>query len=598
MKFKELAVYFEKICDTSSRLTITHLLAELFKKLNSDEIRKTIYLLQGRVAPIFEKIEFGMADRMVIKSVAIALNLEPRLLENQNKKIGDLGKTVIHFKKQIRSFDEKDLSILEVYNNLHKLATASGIGSQEIKINILANLIRQLDPLSACFLVRIPVGVMRLGFSDMTVLDAFSWMIKGDKSFRPEIEKAYHVRPDLGLIGEVIKKQGVDGLKKIKPEVFTPILMMRAERLSSSKEIIEKIGKAAIEPKYDGFRLQVHFKKNGSLQEVRLYSRNLEEVSFMYPDIIEGVKKEVKAKEIIFEGEAIGFDPQTGNFLPFQETAQRKRKYGIEEKIKEIPLKLFVFEILYLNGKNCLNVPYIERRRELEKVVRVTGDIFKDTILIAPEHIVSDEKKLEILFDDALTRGLEGIIAKKLDGIYQPGARGWNWIKFKRSYSSKIEDTIDTLVMGYDYGRGKRTVFGMGAFLVGIYDEKEDKFKTVAKIGTGLTDVEWRELKKRADKFKTDKKPALYDVDKMMAVDIWTKPAIVVEIKADEITKSPVHTAGRKLKSSKNGQAFEVDIPGFALRFPRLERFRDDKRPEDVTTLKEIEKMYGEQGKK
>ncbi len=598
MKFKELAVYFKKISSTSSRLTITHLLAELFKKLKSDEIRKTIYLLQGRVVPLFEKIEFGMAEKMVIKSVAIALNLEPRLLENQNKKIGDLGKTVIHFKKQIRSFDEKDLSILEVYDNLHKLATASGIGSQEIKINILANLIRQLDPLSACFLVRIPTGVMRLGFSDMTVLDAFSWMIKGDKSLRPEIEKAYHVRPDLGLIGEIIKKEGINGLKKTKPVVFTPILMMRAERLSSGKEIIEKIGKAAIEPKYDGFRLQVHFKRKDEGGEVRLYSRNLEEVSFMYPDVIEGVKKEVKAKEIIFEGEAIGFDPQTGNFLPFQETVQRKRKYGIEEKIKEIPLKLFVFELLYLDGKSYLNIPYIERRRELEKVIKVTGDIFKDTILIAPEHIVSDEKKLEILFDDAITKGLEGIIAKKLDGIYQPGARGWNWIKFKRSYSSKIEDTIDTLVMGYDYGRGKRTSFGIGAFLVGVYNEDEDKFKTVAKIGTGLTDEEWRELKKRADKFKTDKKPALYDIDKMMAVDVWTKPAIVVEIKADEITKSPVHTAGRKLKPSKNGQAFEVDIPGFALRFPRLERFRDDKRPEEVTTLEEVEKMYKEQQSK
>ncbi len=591
MKFSELAAYFEKIESTSSRLTITHLLAELFKKLKYEEIRKTIYLLQGRVAPMFEKIEFGMAERMVIKSIILALNLEKRLFEKQYKKVGDLGKTVAYFKKQIKSFDEKDLSVLEVYDSLYKMAVASGVGSQEIKITILAGLIRQLDALSACYLVRIPIGVMRLGFSDMTVLDAFSWMVKGDKSLRQAIEKAYHVRPDLGFIGETIKKEGVEGLKKIKPEVFTPILMMRAERLSSSEEIIKKIGKTAVEPKYDGFRLQVHYNKSAD-RMVRLYSRNLEEVTYMYPDVIDGIKKEINAEKVILEGEAIGFDPQTGNFLPFQETVQRKRKYEIETKAKEIPLKLFVFELLYLNGKSYLNIPFLERRRTLEKIIKLTGDIFKDTILIAPENIVEEEKKLELLFDDAISKGLEGIIAKKLDGLYQPGARGWNWIKFKRSYASKIEDTIDCLVMGYDFGKGKRTGFGIGAFLVGVYDKKGDRYVTVAKIGTGLSDEEWRELKKRSDKLKTDKKPAFYEVDKIMAVDVWIKPSLVVEIRADEITRSPVHTAGRTLKPSKNGQAVEVDIPGFALRFPRLERFRDDKRPEDVTTFEELEKMF------
>ncbi|MBI2641207.1 ATP-dependent DNA ligase, partial [Candidatus Roizmanbacteria bacterium] len=488
------------------------------------------------------------------------------------------------------------LSVMDVYQGLYKVATASGTGSQDVKIQSLTYLIRSLDPLSCRFVVRIPVGVLRLGFSDMTVLDAYSWMLKGDKSLRPIIEKAYHVRPDLGQLGYVLKSEGVAGLKKMKPAVFTPILMMRAERLSSSKEIIEKIGKCAVEYKYDGFRIQGHYKKNRK-GKVELFSRNLEDVTFMYPDLVEGIRKEVKAEEIIFEGEAIGFDPHSGNYLPFQETAQRKRKYGIEDKVKEIPLKLFAFELLYLDGENFLNIPYIERRRALEKSVKLTGDIFKDTLLVASEMLIDDPKKLELMFDDAVSKGLEGIIAKKLTGVYKPGAREWNWIKFKRSYSSKIEDTIDCLVMGYDYGKGKRAKFGIGAFLVGIYDEKQDKFLTVAKIGTGLFDEEWRELKKRSGKFKTDHKAALYEVDKLMDVDVWIKPAIVVEIKADEITKSPVHTAGRILKPSKSGKAFEVDVPGFALRFPRLVKFRDDKRPEEVTTLEEVKKMYSH-GKK
>lgn len=596
MKFSQLALYFKEIEQTSPRLKITELLSDLFKKLDENEIDKTLYLLQGRVVPVFEKLDFGMAERMIIKATVQALNMEKRMFENQFKKMGDLGETIEHFKKQIKSFDERDLSIQEVYKSLYELTKLTGIGSQEKKINIIASLIRQLDPLAACYLVRIPLARMRLGFSDMTVLDAFSWMITGDKSLRSIIEKAYHVRPDLGYIGHTLKAHGITGLKHVKPVLFTPIIMMRAERLSSGHEIIEKIGKSIIEPKYDGFRLQIHYKK--ATGEVRLFSRNLDDVSYMYPDIVEGVKKEVKANEIIFEGEAIGFDPHSGNFLPFQDTVQRKRKYDIAEKAKEIPLKLFSFELLYCDAHSFIETAFIERRRMLEKAIKLSGDIFKDTIMLAPEITTDNEKKLELMFDDAISKGLEGVIAKKINGIYQAGARGWNWIKFKKSYSAKIEDTIDTLIMGYDFGKGKRAEFGIGAFLVGVYDETRDQFMTVAKIGTGLSDDEWREVKKRCEQIKSKKKPALYDVDHMMEVDVWVKPKIVVEIKADEITRSPVHTAGRKLKLTKSGNAQEIDTSGYALRFPRLVHFRDDKRPEDITSLKEVEAMFKAQGKK
>ncbi len=593
MKFKQFAFYIEQIDSTASRLSITNLLAELFKKLDKDEIEKTVYLLQGRLAPLFDPIEFGMAEKMIGRAVCVVLNLEQKEFNRELKKIGDLGKTTEYFKKQITTLDSKDLSILEVYSELYRLAVAAKEGSQDVKIQILAKLIAQLDHLSCRYLVRIPVGVLRLGFSDMTVLDAFSWMLKGDKSLRPQIEKAYHVRPDLGYIGKILKSEGVSGLRNVKPKIFTPILMMRAERLSSAKEIIEKIGKCAVESKYDGFRLQIHYKKG----QVRLYSRNLEEVSLMYPDVIEGVKKEMKAEDAIFEGEAIGFDANSGDLLPFQETSQRKRKYDIEEMAKKIPLKLFAFELLYVNGENYLDKPFSERRKKLISIINTTGDMLKDVIQKAPDEITDDEKRLEFLFDEAITKGLEGIIAKKLSGVYKPGAREWNWIKFKRSYSSKIHDTIDCLVMGYDYGKGKRTGFGIGAFLVGVFDDKQDKFLTVAKIGTGLSDEEWKQLKVQSSKFKLKTKPNNYDVDKMNECDVWISPAIVVEIKADEITRSAVHTAGRILKTSKSGKAFDVDVSGYALRFPRLQRFRDDKRPSDATTVREIDKMFSKQGK-
>ncbi len=582
MKFSALAKYFEEIEKTSSRLIITTLLSDLFKKLNAEEIEKTVYLLQGRVAPLFDKVEFGIAEKMVIRSILQALQLDKELFAKEFAKLGDVGTTVEHFKKQYPSLEEKDVTIIEVFGELERLAGKSGTGSQEMKMGIIAALIRQLDALSCRYLVRIPLGVMRLGFSDMTILDGFSWMLTGDKTLRKTIEEAYHVRPELGYIGKVLKEKGIQGVKHIVPVLFTPILMMRAERLSSGEEIVAQIGRCAVEPKYDGFRLQAHYSREKNI--VRLYSRNLEDVSFMYPDIVEAIKKNVTAKEIIFEGEAIGFDPKTGDLLPFQETVQRKRKYGIEEMVKSVPLKFFAFDLLYVNGTNYIMEPFIKRRAQLEKTVKDNK-----TITIASHIITDDSAKIEVMFDKALSKGLEGILAKKLDGVYQAGARGWNWIKFKRSYSAKIEDTVDCLVMGYDFGRGKRAGFGIGAFLVGVYDEKENKFVTISKIGTGLTDEEWRELKKRADKFHTNKQPVLYEVDKMMAPDTWVQPEIVVEIKADEITRSPVHTAGRVLKPSKNGKGFAVATPGYALRFPRLVRFREDKRPEEATTLKELE---------
>ncbi|MFA6017190.1 MAG: ATP-dependent DNA ligase [Patescibacteria group bacterium] len=577
MKFSELAKYFERIEKNSSRLEITRILAELFKSLSADEIGKVVYLLQGRVGPAYEGIDFGMAERTIIKSAMSALNIDRNYFEKEFKKSGDLGATVENFKKLYTSFEEKDMEVLVVYNYFYRLATASGNGSQEIKTSLLSQLIRQLDPLSGRYLVRLPTGIIRLGFSDMTILDAYSWMLKDDKSLRPTIETAYHVRPDLGFIGKTLKEKGIEGLKKIEPKIFTPIIMMKAERMSSAKEIIKQIGRCLVEPKFDGFRLQIHYlrsdPKGTDLPKVKLFSRSLEDVTFMYPDIVEGVKKEVKADELIIEGEAIGYNPKTGEFLPFQETVQRKRKYDIGAKAIEVPLKLFAFELLYLNGINFIKLPFIERRHALEKVTVKNKDISKQIIVVDHQEEVDKEDRLEQIFDKAIAKKLEGVIAKKIDGIYQPGARGWNWIKYKRSYSSKINDTIDCLVMGYDFGKGKRTDFGLGAFLVGVRDEKQDKFVTVAKIGTGLTDEEWKELKIKSEKLIVKEKPNNYLVDHQANCDIWIAPKIVVEIKADEITKSPTHTAG------------------LALRFPRLERFRDDKKPEDVTTLEELQNM-------
>ncbi|MGE5042180.1 MAG: ATP-dependent DNA ligase [Candidatus Levyibacteriota bacterium] len=590
MKFSELSIHLEKLENTASRNDMILILSELFEKVPADVFDKVMYLLQGRVAPLFEPLEFGMADKMMVRAIAQAFAVSDEKAAAEYKKVGDLGEIAQSLGGTKMG---RDGTVSQVFEVLRQVAESGGAGSVEKKIGLMAELLQDLDPLSRRFVSRIPVAKLRLGFSDMTVLDSLSWMLGKDKKARPEIERAYNIRPDLGIIGKTIKEDGLKGLSHIKPSVFTPILMARAERLSSGQEIVDKIGECAIEPKFDGFRLQAHLKREkGKGFRVKLFTRNLEEVTFMYPDVEEGLVSQIDADEVILEGEAIAYNPETNEYLPFQLTAQRKRKYDIEEMAKKIPLKLMVFDLLYLNGKNYIPEAYKDRRKAVSRIIKEGKTIYQ-----AEEQVLGDAKEIENFFDDAISRGLEGILAKKLDGTYQAGARGWNWIKLKRSYQSKLEDTVDCVVMGYYSGRGKRTSFGIGAFLIGIYNEKQDKFETIAKVGTGLTDEEWKELHRRAERIKASHKPVLFEVDKWLEPDVWVNPEIVVEIKADELTRSPVHTAGRSMKPSKSGSAFDVDVPGYALRFPRLEKFRDDKKPEDATTLQEVEEIFKAQKK-
>ncbi len=603
MLFRQLSEYFSELEATPLRNKMTEILSRLFKEAEEGEIGNLCYLLQGRVAPLFTAIEFGLGDKMMVRAVAQVLDTKLSTVEQIFKKEGDLGKTVERIKNQELGLPAgeagiknkyKEFHINEVYEILYKVATAGGTGSQEVKLKLLGDLLRSVDPLSSRYIVKITLAKLRLGFSDMTMLDSLSWMLTGSKTHRAQIEKAYNVRPDLGYISETLKKEGIDGLFHAKPKVGTPILMARAERMTNGEDIILKIGKCAIEPKYDGFRLQIHFQRTNSKEKktkIKLFTRNLEDVTCMYPDIVKGIISQVKTDEVILEGEAIGINLKTGEYLPFQETVQRKRKYDIEAKAKEIPLTLFAFDCLYIEGKSLLHEPYENRRKELMSLFK-NGE----TIRVADEEITDNGNRIEEIFQESINRGLEGVMAKKLDGTYRAGARDFTWIKYKESYASKLSDTIDAVVMGFDLGQGKRTSFGIGDFLIGIWDEKREMYTTIAKIGTGLTDEEWRELKVQGEKFKVKNKPPNYDVDRMMKCDVWVTPEIVVEIRADEITRSAVHTAGREIGTSKSGTATEVKIAGLALRFPRLERFRPDKKPQDSTTLSEMEKIYNNQG--
>lgn len=568
MNFSILSRYFEQLEKTSSRNSMVEILAQLFKEADLEDIDKVVYLTQGRVAPLFDAPEFGMAEKYVIKALALAYGVSPEKVTSDFKKTGDLGSVAQELSKSVTQLHSN--SVTTVFEKLKLLTQTMGEGSVDKKVEILSDLLKESDPLSARFIARIPVDKLRLGFSDMTVLEALSWMIDGTKKHKDRIEEAYNIRPDLGYISIQVKKNGVAGVEHVKPVVGTPILGMRAERLTSAGAILEKIGKCAVEPKLDGLRTQLHYKKKGADGKpfIKLFSRGLENVTPMYPDLVAAAMKELNCDEIILDGEALGFDPQTQRFLPFQETVQRKRKYDVESFSVSKPLRLVVFDCLYYNGQNLIAETYRRRREVVEGLLR------HGKILVCAEMLeVDTSQKLDIFFKDCLKRGFEGIMAKKLDGVYQAGARGWNWIKLKKSYESKLADTIDAVVMGYDFGQGKRNKFGIGAFLIGVYDKKTDSFKTISKVGTGLTDAEWKQLKLEGTKYKVDQKPENYDVNKLNNCDAWISPKIVGEFKADELTKSPMHTAG------------------FALRFPRLEKWRTDKKPEDTTTLKEINEI-------
>lgn len=582
MTFTKLAEYFEQLENTSSRLSLINILAKLFSEVELADICQVVYLIQGRVAPFYQPIEIGMSEKLVAEAIAKAYGVSREDVLKKYSEMGDLGKVtekLSSLRKQgsinIDSGSGAGMTVERVFNILTEIAKTSGTGTVEKRINLLAGLLQNMDPISAKHLVRIPMGSSRLGVGDPTILDAFAESKLGHRNQRKELEVAYNKTSDLGIIGQTLWEKGLEGIKKLDVEVGRPLRSELTERLPDAQTILEKMGgRAHIQYKYDGFRVQIH--KDGDT--VRLFSRNLEETTLMMPEVIEGVLKQVKAKTVILDSEALAYNPDSEEFLPFQETTKRRRKYQVEEMSKTLPLKAFVFDIMYLNGKSLVDLPLNERMKIL--VEEISKD---DTLLPEPGEFTDSAEHIQQIFDDAITKGLEGLIVKKPDSKYEAGARNFNWVKLKRHSAGELKDTIDCVILGYIFGKGKRSGFGAGSLLVGVYDEKKDIFVTVSKIGTGLSDEEWKEIHERADKISIDHKPAR--VDSVITPTVWIQPEIVIEVLADEITKSPTHTAGKTDSE-----------PGYALRFPRLVRFREeDKKPEDATTVKELMEMYGQQ---
>jgi DNA ligase-1 len=570
VKFSELAASLDQMEATSSRNELVRILSEVYKASSVDELKPITYLIQGRLAPFFEPVEIGLGERLLITAIAGAYSVSKEEVTKLNRQTGDLGVTAQRLAPASR---RQSPSVIEVHQRLAQIADAGGAGSQQEKLDGFTGLLRDLDATSAKHLVRITLGKMRLGIGDPTVLDALSFAKKGDRSLRPVLEAAYNRTSDLGLIARTLWDKGEKGLAALKVTAGHPLRPQLAERLPNPEAVIKKLGTVGVQPKYDGLRVQIH--KNA--KAVSIFSRNLESMTGMFPELVAAASG-LKVKSVILDGEAIAYNAESEEYVPFQETTARRRKEGIQEMAARVPMRAFVFDVMFRDGSDLTPLPY-ERRFEIVKELLRKSD----TLIPAPLTTTDSAEVLTRELLDNISRGLEGVVAKRLDSPYQAGARNFNWVKLKRNTSGQLNDTIDVVLLGYYQGKGKRAEFGTGALLAGVYDSDKDEFVTISKLGTGLSDQGWREIYERLAKLEVAEKPAR--VNSNFVPDAWLEPAIVVEVLADEITPSPRHTAG-----------MTANQPGFALRFPRIVSLRTaDKKPEDATSVREIREMFEQQ---
>lgn len=613
MLFRDFSSHLQKIEAASARLEMMALLADLYTDLlqkgNEQELAWATYLMQGSLTPSYQSLEFQMSEKMLLRTLArvvvqgvstvqeVTQNLfagldekfgadEAVLLELQKdyKKIGDIGQL---FEAKLQELSggvvNQTVSVADVYRSLTQVALASGVGSQEQKVLLLADLLVKIDPLSAKYISRIILSKMRLGFSTMTILDALSFVKNQSKVDSAALERAFFKKADLGKLALaylVTHRQDdmVELQKSYQAELGVPILPVLCQRLNSAAEIIEKMGEVIAEPKYDGLRVQIHFKRDKFSDNgltYKAFTRNLDDVTHMFPELA-GLVEQLDCQNCILDSEAIGIDRRTGGFLPFQTTIQRKRKHEVAQKAMEVPICFFTFDLLWLDGRVLLEESLVKRKEQLAETVKPA-----DFLAVAKFALIAEAEQLKKFHEEQLALGLEGAVMKQPTSQYVAGRKSWRWVKIKEEEGSqgKLTDTIDCVMMGYYAGKGKRNAFGIGALLVGVVDHDLDGnliVKSLSKIGTGFTDEQFRQIKLLADQamISDTSKPPMYEVHKNLFPDVWLTPTIILEIAADEISRSPIHTAG------------------VALRFPRLVKIRSDKSLDSATTLEELSSIH------
>ena len=580
MKFSVLSDSLEKMEETSKRLELTGILVELLKKTPNEIIAKVIYLIQGKLKPNFEGVELGIAEKLVIRAISKSAGVTIKKIEDDYNDGGDLGITVSNILKQKTqtTFSAETITLERVYETLLKISTLQGKGSQDMKIRYISSLLNDATPEESKFILKILLGTMRLGVAENTVMDALAIAFTNSKENRELVENAYNVSSDLGKVSEVLAQDGLDGLLKFNVSLFSPIRPMLADRVKSEEEAVKRIeNEFAAEYKLDGERVQIHIQDD----KVILFSRSLENITNYYPDIVEKISDTINADDGIFEAEIVAINANTGNFLPFQELMHRRRKHKLDQAITNYPITVNFFDILYHNGKELLNHSYNERRKNLEDVIKEN-----EFAKLIPMSIVNNTADISDVLENSINSGCEGLMLKVLNANYRAGSRGSNWLKLKREYQNELGDSLDLVVVGAFFGRGRRTG-KYGTLLLSTYDSENDSFPTICKVGTGFTDENLDQLFQiLSNKVILKKNPR---VESSIESDIWFEPELVLEVVASEITLSPIHKTGLNLIRKDTG---------FALRFPKFTgKIRTEKLAEDASCPEEVSALYKNQNK-
>jgi DNA ligase 1 len=576
VQYEIVAETYRDLEQASGRLALIDRLAALLAQTPAELLPAVCYLCQGLIAPQFAGVDLGLAEKLAVRAVATATGDNPEQVAVVVRETGDLGQAAEQLLADAAADRPSSLHVEVVTDTLHQIAQAVGQGSQGRKLDLLAGLLAQATPLEARYLLRLVTGSLRLGIGTPTILDALAQVYAGGRSARPVLERAYNICCDLGLVASTLASGGLAAVEQLQVRPGNPVRPMLAQRLSDADEIITRLGgQCAAEYKYDGVRVQAHRTADGRIE---LFTRGLERIGNQFPDVVELLQAGLGPREVIIEGEVVAFDPAAGELRPFQEVMFRRRKHGITEAVRDVPVSLFCFELLYADGEDLTRLSYPQRRARLAEAITPSAQLRLTT---AAE--VATANALDAAFEQAVADGCEGLLCKSVSptAVYQAGARGWLWIKLKRDYRTELADTVDLVVVGAFAGRGRRRGV-YGALLLAAYDPAADMFRTVGKCGTGFSDAELAALPARLEPLARPERPA--QVDARQPADVWFEPGLVLEVLSAELTLSPNHTAGwGHIKENS----------GLAMRFPRFTgRWREDKTAQDATTVQELVDLY------
>lgn len=553
---------YEALENTSKGLEKTEILAGFLTEIRKNP--EVIYLVQGKVFADFDSKEMGISTQIAIRAIAKATGATDAEVIEKFKEFGDLGKAceslMKNAKKQKALFSSK-LDISKVLTNLRKISSFSGKGTVESKINLVVELLHSATSVEAKYIIRTILGDLKIGVGSGIIRDAITIScfkpkdLEAKKKYALLVQEAYDKSTDFA---EVLSSAFEDTLHKIKLKPGKPVKVMLFPKAHDIEDAFRIVGRpAAFEYKYDGFRVMINKEKSGM---IKIFTRRLEEVTKQFPEIIKYVQENVKGANFILDAEAVGYDSKTGKYTDFQSISQRiKRKYHVEEMAKAFPIELTIFDIIYFNDKNLIDEPFIERRRLLEKIVNQK----KFKIILAKQIITSESKKAEKFYEEALAENQEGLMGKNLNSPYKPGARVGYAVKIKPE-----DKDFDLVITGAEWGNGKRAGW-LTSFDVSC--QNEGVFLEIGKVSTGLKELEGDEI---SYKEMTEKLKKLIIEEHGKSVTV--RPEIVVTVQYQNIQKSPTYTSG------------------YALRFPRISRLREDRGVGDIATIDEIREEAGE----